>query len=160
MDHIAVLYPDTGTPFVDTFDVVRRLLPYHVFQHPKEDLDMLTKGRKEKNRDNTSGKENDELRTEITGAEHLLQSKMAQQLATETKFALHCFKRRKALQDRFRRAKVKSGKVSGCFCITNSDQRRSSALHLTTWLTPSHKLYLKQIAPKRVRWAARSAPRG
>ena len=40
MDHISVLYPDVDTPFVDGVDVVQRLLPYHVFQLPREELVM------------------------------------------------------------------------------------------------------------------------
>lgn len=35
------LYPDTETPFADAPDAVNRLLPYHIFQHPREDLDGL-----------------------------------------------------------------------------------------------------------------------
>lgn len=33
-----MLYPDVDTPFADTIDVLNRLLPYHVFQQPQEDL--------------------------------------------------------------------------------------------------------------------------
>ncbi len=40
-DHIAALHPDVETPFKDTVDVVKRLLPYHVFQQPKEDLHTI-----------------------------------------------------------------------------------------------------------------------
>ncbi|KIY73111.1 hypothetical protein CYLTODRAFT_485824 [Cylindrobasidium torrendii FP15055 ss-10] len=36
-DHAAVLSPDVDSPFVDALDVVKRLLPYHVFQLPAED---------------------------------------------------------------------------------------------------------------------------
>jgi hypothetical protein len=32
------MFPDVDTPFVDTEDVVRRLLPYHVLQQPVKDL--------------------------------------------------------------------------------------------------------------------------
>lgn len=41
-DHAAVLNPTVDTPFSDIDDVVARLLPYHVFQQPKEDLEYLT----------------------------------------------------------------------------------------------------------------------
>lgn len=49
-DHQAVLYPDTETPFADAVDVVNRLLPYHVFQQPQEDLEYApsSAGRKGK----------------------------------------------------------------------------------------------------------------
>jgi hypothetical protein len=59
LDHIAVLYPEVDSPFMDKIDVVNRLLPYHVFQHPKADLDGLLKGgkRKEKFADNHLFKE-------------------------------------------------------------------------------------------------------
>ncbi|KAJ6625583.1 hypothetical protein B0H10DRAFT_2002040 [Mycena sp. CBHHK59/15] len=81
LDHAAVLNPNTETPFSDPVDVVNRLLPYHVFHHPKEDLDRKGKG-----------KAND-LKTEIE----------------ETKFALECFKRKRRLEERFRRVKTRSG---------------------------------------------------
>lgn len=40
-DHKAVLRPDVETPFVDAQDVVNRLLPYHIFLHPREDLQTI-----------------------------------------------------------------------------------------------------------------------
>ncbi|WP_159075517.1 hypothetical protein [Mycobacterium tuberculosis] len=40
-DQRAALFPDVDEPFEDEFDVVKRLLPFHVFQQPKEDLDVL-----------------------------------------------------------------------------------------------------------------------
>ncbi|KAJ7218007.1 hypothetical protein GGX14DRAFT_517407 [Mycena pura] len=81
-DHAAVLNPDTETPFTDTIDVVNRLLPYHVFYQPKEDLDR--KGKR---------KANDDLRAEIA----------------ETRFALKCFRRKQKLEERFRRVRIRSG---------------------------------------------------
>jgi len=49
-DHTAVLCPDVDTPFVDTVELVNRLLPYHVFQQPKEDLEHLKMTSKGKGR--------------------------------------------------------------------------------------------------------------
>ncbi|KAH9083376.1 hypothetical protein EDB83DRAFT_2328949 [Lactarius deliciosus] len=86
-DHLSVLFPDINTPFQDVGDVVDRLLPYHVFQHPREDLLKANKGKRRA------------TETEI------LQSELA-----ETKLALECFKRRSALEERFHRARTKSGK--------------------------------------------------
>ncbi|KAI9455321.1 hypothetical protein BJY52DRAFT_1280367 [Lactarius psammicola] len=86
-DHISVLFPDVNTPFQDVEDVVDRLLPYHVFQHPGEDLLKANKGKRRA------------TETEI------LQSELA-----ETKFALECFKRRSTLEERFRRARTNPGK--------------------------------------------------
>jgi hypothetical protein len=40
-DTQATLHPDTENPFEDAEDVVRRLLPYHIWQHPHEDLEAL-----------------------------------------------------------------------------------------------------------------------
>ncbi|KAJ7462372.1 hypothetical protein B0H11DRAFT_1735387, partial [Mycena galericulata] len=82
LDHAAVLSPDTETPFSDCIDVVNRLLPYHVFHQPREDLDRKGKGKA------------DDLRAEIE----------------ETKFALECFKRKRNLEARFRRIRTRSGK--------------------------------------------------
>lgn len=63
-DHAAVLQPDVDTPFTDVADVVNRLLPYHVFQQPDEDLNSLL------NRKRSKGKEkarHPEIRQEIDG---------------------------------------------------------------------------------------------
>ncbi|KAJ4467941.1 hypothetical protein C8J55DRAFT_207454 [Lentinula edodes] len=88
-DHEAVLNPDVESPFVDTIDVVNRLLPYHIFFQPKEDLAPLLRDRKGK--------------TKALDTEDL----------AETKFALDCHRRRKKLEDRFRKARVKGGAGSG-----------------------------------------------
>lgn len=57
-----VLYPDVDTPFEDQVDVVNRLLPYHIFQYPKHDLDIArgTKGK-------AKATEIDYLKEEIAG---------------------------------------------------------------------------------------------
>ena len=41
-DHLSVIFPDVDTPFTDTEDVIRRLLPYHVLQQPAKDLQEVT----------------------------------------------------------------------------------------------------------------------
>ncbi|KAJ7783245.1 hypothetical protein B0H16DRAFT_1496076 [Mycena metata] len=81
-DHSAVLNPDTDTPFSDATDVVNRLLPYHVFQQPREDLDR--KGKRKA----------DDVAAEVE----------------DTKFALECFKRKRSLEQRFRRIRTRSGR--------------------------------------------------
>ncbi|KAF8070500.1 hypothetical protein FPV67DRAFT_1487625 [Lyophyllum atratum] len=90
-DHALVLYPDADTPFRDTVDVMNRLLPYHVFQQPKEDLDFLIRGGKGKGK---------------AAEEHMKEE------IRETKFALECHKRRDALVARFRDITTRSGKRS------------------------------------------------
>ncbi|KAF7361837.1 hypothetical protein MVEN_00528200 [Mycena venus] len=109
-DHALVLTPDVETPFSDTVDVVKRLLPYHVFQQPKEDLDR--KGKR---------KADDDLRAEIE----------------ETKFALECFKRKRNLEERFRRIRTRSGKrpapddqaVALAQAVVESDRLETQALN-------------------------------
>ncbi|KAI0000361.1 hypothetical protein BJV77DRAFT_973468 [Russula vinacea] len=86
-DHISALFPDADSPFRDIEDVVDRLLPYHVFQHPRDDLLKAGKGKRK-------ATEAEILRCEVA----------------ETKFALECFKRQQKLEERFRRARTKSGK--------------------------------------------------
>ncbi|EIW82917.1 hypothetical protein CONPUDRAFT_101388 [Coniophora puteana RWD-64-598 SS2] len=81
------LYPDIDSPFEDAFDVVERLLPYHVFQQPEDDLQVLIGKGKGKERATSSDT------TEIA----------------ETKFALGCHRRLRKLQERFEHAKVTSG---------------------------------------------------
>ena len=60
-DHISALFPDVDSPFRDIEDVVDRLLPYHVFQHPREDLLNVCKGKQK-------ATETDILRSELEGA--------------------------------------------------------------------------------------------
>ncbi|KAH7909321.1 hypothetical protein BJ138DRAFT_1089668 [Hygrophoropsis aurantiaca] len=88
-DQVAVLYPDVDTPFTDIFDAVNRLLPYHILQQPEEDLDNITRSKSPKGKEKASPLQNEIM---------------------ETKFALECHRRYKALQDRFRRARLRSGK--------------------------------------------------
>lgn len=56
------LYPDTDQPFENEMDVVRRLLPYHIYQYPQHDLDEM-RGIKGKAR----ATETDLLREEVKG---------------------------------------------------------------------------------------------
>lgn len=62
-DHASVLTPDTETPFHDATDVVKRLLPYHVFQYPQEDLMKIPGYAKGKRK----ATEEEMLREEIAG---------------------------------------------------------------------------------------------
>ncbi|KAG7098616.1 hypothetical protein E1B28_000538 [Marasmius oreades] len=87
-DHAAALNPDVDSPFIDTVDIVKRLLPYHIYLNPKEDLKPLIFDRKGKSRADQLRKENE-----------------------ETKFALSCFKRRRNLEKRFRIARIKTGQT-------------------------------------------------
>ena len=70
-DQTAALRPDTESPFADAKDVVQRLLPYHIFQHPAEDLAQLAHGSRKGKRKAT---EEDLLREEIAGSHCLLVS--------------------------------------------------------------------------------------
>lgn len=104
-DHISVLFPDVDTPFRDAEDVVDRLLPYHVFQHPREDLLKATKGK-------GKATETEILQSELAGASVIrAQYCFLFTIYSETKFALECFKRRRALEERFRQARTKSSKA-------------------------------------------------
>jgi len=66
-DHAAVLNPDVDSPFIDAVDVVHRLLPYHVFQQPQEDLRTVTERRRAKGK----GKAHDVILDEIEGRKTL-----------------------------------------------------------------------------------------
>lgn len=109
-DHLAVSFPDVDTPFADAADVVRRLLPYHVFQHPADDLKIVIKDPSGKGKAKATGE--DLLRQEIAGMKLFSLDRNFSYVGLETKFALECFKRRKALEDRFRKAKAKSAEVA------------------------------------------------
>lgn len=69
-DHISALFPDVETPFRDVEDAVDRLLPYHVFQHPRDDL--LKAGKKGKRK----ATETEILQSELAGA-HPFPAQMA-----------------------------------------------------------------------------------
>ncbi|KAF7315599.1 Chloride channel protein [Mycena indigotica] len=79
-DHAALVNIDT-TPFKNTLDMVHRLLPFHVLCQPREDR----KGKR---------KASDSLEAEIS----------------ETKVAIECAKRKRKLDERFRRARIRPGK--------------------------------------------------
>ncbi|KAJ3575083.1 hypothetical protein NP233_g1328 [Leucocoprinus birnbaumii] len=85
-DQAAVLQPDVDTPFVDQADVVRRLLPYHIYYQPYDDLELL-KGSKGKQKATDA-----DLKAEIE----------------ETRFALECHKRYNKLRQRFRAARIRT----------------------------------------------------
>ncbi|PFH51529.1 hypothetical protein AMATHDRAFT_117137, partial [Amanita thiersii Skay4041] len=88
-DHANVLHPDVDSPFSDYSDVLNRLLPYHVFQQPCEDLLGISRSNK--------GKEKaTDLKAEVE----------------ETKFALECHKRKDDLRRRFRKITMQSAKRS------------------------------------------------
>ena len=101
------MYPDVDRPFSDISDVISRLLPYHVFHLPKEDLALLTTIGKGKGKATE-----DDLRVEIAGEFTLQFLRYHSDDVIETKFAVECFKRREALRERFRNVKIQSGKVS------------------------------------------------
>ncbi|KAG9221076.1 hypothetical protein CCMSSC00406_0005485 [Pleurotus cornucopiae] len=84
-DHAAVLHPDVDTPFMDVQDAMNRLLPYHIFQQPKNDLEWVINGGK--------GKQKAAPDAELS----------------ETRFAIECHKRRKALKDKLRKIKIREG---------------------------------------------------
>jgi hypothetical protein len=68
LDQLSALYPNTDTSFEDAVDVVNRLLPYHIFQHPWDDLDAVVRGTIHKGK----GKATDsDLADEIEGTKAL-----------------------------------------------------------------------------------------
>ncbi len=101
-DQAAVLQADVDSSFVDELDVINRLLPYHIFQQPKDDLMRLISGK---------GKEKEDCE-EICGTKILiLDFEHRFNASADTKFALDCFKRRQKIVERWRKVLVKSGKV-------------------------------------------------
>ncbi|EKM81009.1 hypothetical protein AGABI1DRAFT_112712, partial [Agaricus bisporus var. burnettii JB137-S8] len=85
-DHIAVLQPDVDTPFTDHADAARRLLPFHIYQQPRDDLELLKRHK---------GKQ------KITNADH-------QEEIKDTRFALACHERYQKLRNRFRNARIRT----------------------------------------------------
>ncbi|EJU04463.1 hypothetical protein DACRYDRAFT_114784 [Dacryopinax primogenitus] len=91
-DQLIVTYPDYKTPFRDSADVVQRLLPYHIFQQPDDDL-LPTRKR------NKRGKE-----IEVTAR------KFPQQNIDNFKTLIGQLKRRRSLQQRFHSMRTKDAK--------------------------------------------------
>ncbi|KAF8161140.1 hypothetical protein B0H34DRAFT_652743 [Crassisporium funariophilum] len=87
-DQSRVSHPDVDSPFVDQLDVINRLLPYHILQQPKNDLDTIISGK---------------------GKEKAVEDNWREEIQS-TKLALECFQRRKAVCERWRKLKVRSGK--------------------------------------------------
>ncbi|PPQ63987.1 hypothetical protein CVT24_009416 [Panaeolus cyanescens] len=82
-DENSVLHPDVDSPFVDQLDAIMRLLPYHLFQQPREDMTRSKKGKE---------RAEDKMLTEIQG-----------------KFCL----RHEGIRSRWRNLKARVGKRSG-----------------------------------------------
>ncbi|CAA7261632.1 unnamed protein product [Cyclocybe aegerita] len=87
-DQASISQVDIDSPFVDELDALNRLLPYHVFQQPRKDLEQLV-ARK--------------------GKEKAVEEDLAAEIY-DTKLALEFHKRRSAIYDRWRKLKVRSGK--------------------------------------------------
>lgn len=120
-DHNAVLKLDAETPFQDAVDVVRRLLPWHVFQHPSEELDyIVSTGRSLKGK----GKEKEKplpahlqaVALENAGKFSVHPPYPLQQLnslpITETELALDLHRQTRALKERLREIRTREAKVS------------------------------------------------
>ena len=99
-----MLHPDVDSPFVDEVDVMNRLLPYHLFQQPKDDLEPMV---------SIKGKER-AIDNEIQGTSN--DSSSSPLLLThsheDTKFALQCYRRRQNIRDRWRQVLIKSTRVT------------------------------------------------
>lgn len=110
LDQLGALYPDADTPFEDEVDAVKRLLPYHIYQNPKLDLDEM-RGSKGKSK----ATDIDIIRDEISGACYYLASLEvilnAPSCPAETKFALESHQRLRSLEKRLRQAQLRPGKV-------------------------------------------------
>jgi hypothetical protein len=102
-----VLQSDVDTPFVDHGDVVQRLLPYHIYQQPRDDLELL-KGRKGKQKAT-----DEDLKVHNEGIAYYLPSRRtaANHPCVETHFALECYGRYDRLRNRFRKAKSRTASV-------------------------------------------------
>jgi len=87
-DQELVSHPDVDSQFVDEEDVINRLLPYHIFQQPKEDLGLVILGK---------------------GKEKVAEVEWKEEIQV-IKSALEYFKRSEAIHDRWRKLKIRSGK--------------------------------------------------
>lgn len=108
-DQRLISHPDVDSQFVDETDVIERLLPYHIFQQPKEDLGSTISGKA------TANPAEVDLKEEIRGKGAFLTQFpdfLKPGLSLATKSALECLKRREAIRDRWRKLKIRSGKVS------------------------------------------------
>lgn len=128
-DQEAVLNPDVDTPFQDEADVVKRLLPYHIFQQPKGDLDTVVYGK-------GKGKAVDyDLKAEVE----------------DTKFAIECHKRQEKLRARWRRILIRQGEVSGSLSSVNSVLILRRAPPPNPKPTSLHKLCWRRTAARQLR---------
>ncbi|KAI0342118.1 hypothetical protein BDW22DRAFT_235856 [Trametopsis cervina] len=99
-------------PFADAQDAVRRLLPYHVFQQPREELREVLERPLSVLRGFGSGsvKSKGKGRATEEEAEEERKLLLLREEVIETKFALDCWRRKRALERRFRRARIAEGK--------------------------------------------------
>jgi hypothetical protein len=71
-DTKATTQPDVDTPFSDAADVVKRLLPWHIWQHPSEDVQSLAWPATVKGKKKASDK--DLVEAELAGALFVFQN--------------------------------------------------------------------------------------
>ncbi|KAG9051377.1 hypothetical protein FS837_008472 [Tulasnella sp. UAMH 9824] len=103
-DHTAVDSPDVETPFRDAVDVVRRLLPYHVFQHHQEELEYATALNNRVLSAKGKGKA-----TDVTALPPHLRTIARENEGTFgiTSFALELHKEARTLKERFRQLRTR-----------------------------------------------------
>ncbi|KAI0093062.1 hypothetical protein BDY19DRAFT_989740 [Irpex rosettiformis] len=101
-DHNSVLDPDIESPFEDARDAVHRLLPYHVFLQPREDLEMLLERPLSELRGHGAYRRK--------GKRKATEEELVREEIRETMFALDCWRRKTHLEKRFRKARVAEGK--------------------------------------------------
>ncbi|KZV95178.1 hypothetical protein EXIGLDRAFT_766444 [Exidia glandulosa HHB12029] len=134
-DHALALYPDTDTPFLSETDKVHRLLPYHVFQQHKQDIDRIT-NYSDPHDPEPRDPQLAELQGTFRNPPYALQTRLKACLS-ETRFAIDCHKRFRALRKRFRDIRTRDAQrqypggdaVVLAQAVLESDRSFNNALH-------------------------------
>ncbi|KAG8901849.1 hypothetical protein FRB99_005073 [Tulasnella sp. 403] len=152
-DHKAVLNPDVETPFKDTADVVRRLLPYHVFHIPSQDIRYAI-SRNSALATTTKGKEKATLLPPHLQA-------LAEENA-ETQLALDLHLQTRALKEQFRRIRTREAQrtspIDQLYWLTHAmlESDRTTNMQLSAQLREAQ--YAKDQRDKRTATAQPSTP--
>ncbi|KDN37030.1 hypothetical protein K437DRAFT_265162 [Tilletiaria anomala UBC 951] len=157
-DQRAALQPTVDTPFTSTEDIIRRLLPFHVFQIPSEDLDYVINQHKQQHRNRSLKRKRRRIETPVEAASA---SATSEATPTAAPAPLLASAQEHALQSESF-ADASAAASTSCAANSQAEVGPSSVAPLATILEPSSNEVNGQPSKKKTRLRVRlpAAPSG
>lgn len=121
------MFPDVDTPFTDTEDVVRRLLPYHVLQQPAKDLQEVIFDPSGKGKGRAVHKNEVDIEGMISKRSVVCQ---ALTIAIDAKFTIEYYRRIRSLRRRFQQVKTNASQVSSISSLCKANLSQMHIAHV------------------------------